>query len=240
MAAIHLPPRAGTPQRISAQTHKKNQALGGLPKPGLTVIAGRPGMGATTLALSIAANATIDLGISTALFSIESSEAQLAQRFVAMRARIPIAELRRGSVAEQRWPKILRASQQLAAAPLWVDDSPQLELPSVFSRIERLKDEHSMRLIIIDSIHGLTTNGRPSLDPTSIAATLFGLRAAARQLDVSIIVTMEVSGHCENRVDKRPQLRDSPATTSLPPSATSSSSYTGTSITTRQARESAR
>lgn len=187
-----------------------DHVLGGLPEPGLTVIAGRPGIGATTLALSIAANATIDLGISTALFSIESSEAQLAQRFVAMRAQIPIAELRRGSVAEQRWPKILRASQQLAVAPLWVDDSPQLDLTSVLSRIRRLKDEHSMRLIIIDSIHGLTTNGRPSLDPTSIAATLFGLRAAARQLDVSIIVTMEVSGHCEDRVDKRPQLRDLP------------------------------
>lgn len=187
-----------------------DHALGGLPEPGLTVIAGRPGMGATTLALSIAANAAIDLAVSTALFSIESSEAQLAQRFVAMRARIPIAELRRGSVAEQRWPRILRASQQLAAAPLWVDDSPQLELTSVLSRVERLKDEHSMRLVIIDSIHGLTTDGRPSLDPTSIAATLFGLRAAARQLNVSIIVTMEVSAHCENRVDKRPQLRDLP------------------------------
>lgn len=184
--------------------------LGGLPEPGLTVIAGRPGMGATTLALSIAANASIELGVSTALFSIESSEAQLAQRFVGMRARIPSAELRRGRVAEQCWPKLLRASQQLASAPLWIDDSPQLEVKSVISRIERLKNESATRLVIIDSIHGLTTDGRPSLEPTAIASALFGLRAAARQLDVSIIVTMEVSGHCENRMDKRPQLQDLP------------------------------
>jgi replicative DNA helicase len=184
--------------------------LGGLPEPGLTVIAARPGMGATTLALSIAANAIIELGISTALFSIESSEAQLAQRFVGMRTRIPGAELRRGRVAEQRWPKILRASQQLASAPLWIDDSPQLEVKSVISRIERLKKESATRIVIIDSIHGLTIDGRPSLEPTAIASALFGLRAAARQLDVSIIVTMEVSGHCENRIDKRPQLQDLP------------------------------
>lgn len=184
--------------------------LGGLPEPGLTVIAGRPGMGATTLALSIAANASIELGVSTALFSIESSEAQLAQRFVGMRARIPSAELRRGRVAEQRWPKLLRASQQLASAPLWIDDSSQLEVKSVLSRIERLKNESATRLVIIDSIHGLTADGRPALEPASIAAALFGLRAAARQLDVSIIVTMEVSGHCENRMDKRPQLQDLP------------------------------
>jgi DNA-binding SARP family transcriptional activator len=184
--------------------------LGGLPEPGLTVIAGRPGMGATTLALSIAANASIELGISTALFSIESSEAQLAQRFVGMRARIPGAELRRGRVAERRWPKILRASQQLASAPLWIDDSPQLEAKSVVSRIERLKNESATRIVIIDSIHGLTTDGRPALEPAAIGAALFGLRAAARRLDVSIIVTMEVSGHCENRMDKRPQLQDLP------------------------------
>jgi DNA-binding SARP family transcriptional activator len=184
--------------------------LGGMPEPGLTVIAGRPGMGATTLALSIAANASIEMGISTALFSIESSEAQLAQRFVGMRARIPSAELRGGRVAERRWPKVLRASQQLASAPLWIDDSPQLEVKSVISRIERLKNESATRLVIIDSIHGLTTDGRPSLEPSAIAAALFGLRAAARQLDVSIIVTMEVSGHCENRMDKRPQLQDLP------------------------------
>jgi DNA-binding SARP family transcriptional activator len=187
-----------------------DELLGGLPEPGLTVIAGRPGMGATTLALSIAMNTSIQLGTSTALFSIESSEAQLAQRLVGMCARIPSAELRRGRVAEQRWPKLLQASQRLAAAPLWIDDSPQLEVDSVLSKIGRLKRDNSTRLVIIDSIHGLTADGRPSLDPASIAASLFALRAAARQLDVSIIVTMEVPGHCENRPDKRPQLQDLP------------------------------
>jgi DnaB-like helicase C terminal domain/Bacterial transcriptional activator domain len=186
-----------------------DQLLGGLPEPGLTVIAGRPGMGATTLALSIATNAAIGLGTPTALFSIESSEAQLAQRLVGMRARIPGAELRRG-VAEQNWPKLLRASQQLASAPLWIDDSPQLDVKSVVSRIERLRGQSATRLVIIDSIHGLTVDGRPALEPVSIAAALYGLRAAARQLDVSIIVTMEVSGQCENRMDKRPLLQDLP------------------------------
>jgi DNA-binding SARP family transcriptional activator len=187
-----------------------DQLLGGLPEPGLTLIAARPGMGASTLALSIAANASIDFGVSTVLFSIESSEAQLAQRLVGMRTRIPGADLRRGRVAEQRWPKILRAAQQLASAPLRIDDSPQLEVKTLLSRIERLKGDSAIRLVIVDSIHGMTTDGRPSIEPAAIASTLFGLRAAARQLDVSIIVTMEVSAHCEDRPDKQPQLKDLP------------------------------
>jgi replicative DNA helicase len=166
-------------------------------------------MGVTTLALSIATNAAIGLGTPTALFSIKSSEAQLAQRLIGMRARIPSAELRRG-VDEQSWPKLLRASQQLASAPLWIDDSPQLDVNSVVSRIERLRSESVMKLIIIDSIHGLTVDTQPTLEPTSIAAALHSLRAAARQLDVSIMVTMEVSSQCENRMDKRPLLRDLP------------------------------
>jgi replicative DNA helicase len=105
---------------------------------------------------------------------------------------------------------VKQASQRLASAPLWIDDSPQLDVESVISRIERLRGESTTRLVIIDSIHGLTVDDRPALEPASIAAALRSLRAAARQLNVSIIVTMEVADQCENRVDKRPLLRDLP------------------------------
>jgi DNA-binding SARP family transcriptional activator len=184
--------------------------LGGLPEPGLTIIAGRPGMGVTTLALTIAGNASIDLGIPTALFSIESSEAQLAQRFVGIRAGISGVELRRGRVSESRWPKILKASQALAAAPLYVDDSAQLDVRSILAKLQRIDDQGAMRLVIIDSIHGLAADGGLALDSRSIAGLLFELRQAARHLDLAMIVTMEVLGDCEMRPDKRPQLRELP------------------------------
>ena len=166
-------------------------------------------MGASTLALCIAANASLDFGVATALCSIESSEAQLAQRLVGMRAAITSAELRRG-VPGHRWPKLLNIAQLLAAAPLWIDDSPQLEMSSLFTRLEQLKAENELRLVVIDSIHGFTTTAGPAPDSPSIAGLLFTLRKVARQLELSVIVTMEVVGDCEKRWDKRPQLRDLP------------------------------
>ena len=187
-----------------------DRLLGRLPEPGLTILAGRPGMGVTTLALAIAANVSIDLAIPIAVFSIESSEAELAQRFVAMRTRIPGAELRRGKVAEQRWPKILKASQVLASATLYVDDTPQLEVREILAKVDRLKDQSAIRLVIIDSIHGLAADGGLARDSPSIASLLFELRQAARELDLSIVVTMEVFGDVEKRPDKKPQLQDLP------------------------------
>lgn len=187
-----------------------DQVLGGLPEPGLTILAGRPGMGVTTLALMIAAHVSIDLGIPTATFSTESSEADLTQRFVAMSARISGAELRRGKVAEQRWPKILKASQLLASAPIFIDDTPKLEVQEILAKVQRLKDQSATRLIIIDSIHGLAFDGSLARDSPSIAGMWSELRQAARELDVSIIVTMEVLGDVEKRLDKKPQLRDLP------------------------------
>jgi DNA-binding SARP family transcriptional activator len=187
-----------------------DRLLGTLPEPGLTIIAGRPGMGVTTLTLTIGMKASVDFGIPTAFFSAESSETQVAQRFVAMRGRISSAELRRGDIAEQRWPKILKASQMLAAAPLYVDDSVQLDVESIFAKLQQLREQSATRLVIIDSIHDLTVDGGPALDSHSIAGLLMKLRQIARQLDLSMIVTMEVFGDCEKRLDKRPQLQDLP------------------------------
>ena len=100
-----------------------DEITGGFQPGNLIIIAARPAMGKSALVCNIAENAAVEHGKPVALFCLEMAEAELAQRFVASQARIKGEELRKGRVAEQRWPKILKASQRLAAAPLWVDDS---------------------------------------------------------------------------------------------------------------------
>ena len=100
-----------------------DEITGGFQPGNLIIIAARPAMGKSALVCNIAENAAVEHNKPVALFSLEMAEAELAQRFVASQARIKGEELRKGRVAEQRWPKILKASQVLAAAPLWVDDS---------------------------------------------------------------------------------------------------------------------
>ncbi len=205
-----MPPPPPPPGPLCTGLTELDRLLGGLPEPGLTILAGRPGIGVTTLALTIAQQASLDLGTPTTMFSTESSEAELAQRFLALSARISGAELRRGRVAEQKWPKLLKASQRLAAAPLLIDDTPKLDLRELLAKVQRRKDHSGTRLVIIDSIHGLATDGRPARDSPSIAGMLLELRQAARELYVSIIVTMEIMGDVEKRPDKKPQLQDLP------------------------------
>ena len=98
-------------------------------------------MGKSSLVANIAENAAIEHGKAVALFSLEMSEAELAQRFVASQARIKGEELRKGRVAENRWPKILAASQRLAAAPLWIDDSSDIGMLEIRAKARRLHSQ---------------------------------------------------------------------------------------------------
>src|SRR5262249_55812074 len=126
---------------------------GGFQPGNLIVIAARPSMGKSALVANIAENASLD-GYPVALFSLEMSESELAQRFVASQARVRGEDLRRGKVAESRWPKILEASGKLSDAPLFVDDSSDTGVLEVRAKSRRLHHQLEQRgrlgLIIID------------------------------------------------------------------------------------------
>lgn len=187
-----------------------DRLLGGLPEPGLTVLAGRPAMGTTALALTIAMNASVELGVATALISTEMSETQLAQQLVGMRARVSQGDLRHGRVQESRWPKILNASQAISEAPVSIDVATQLDVGEVVERVRVAARERHARLVVLDSIHGISNEGDRALDGPSVARAVIALRDAAREHDLAILVTIEVLGDCEKRADKRPKLGDLP------------------------------
>jgi len=139
-----------------------DEITGGFQPGNLVIIAARPAMGKSALVCNIAENAAVEHKRPVALFSLEMAEAELAQRFVASQARIKGEELRKGRVAEQRWPKILAASQRLAAAPLWVDDSSDVGLLEIRAKARRLHSqcEGGLGLIIIDYLQLMRTDSR--------------------------------------------------------------------------------
>ena len=134
---------------------------GGFQPGNLIVIAARPSMGKSALVANIAENAVLH-GHAVALFSLEMSESELAQRFVASQAKIKGEELRRGKVAEARWPKILEACQRLAAAPLYVDDSSDTGVLEVRAKSRRLHQQvdGGLGLIIVDYLQLMRHEGR--------------------------------------------------------------------------------
>ena len=166
-----------------------DEITGGFQPGNLIIIAARPAMGKSALVCNIAENAAVEHKRPVALFSLEMAEAELAQRFVASQARIKGEELRKGRVAEQRWPKILSASQRLAAAPLWVDDSSDVGMLEIRAKARRLHSqcEGGLGLIIIDYLQLMRTDSRYDSRVTAVGELSRGLKILARELGVPVI-----------------------------------------------------
>jgi replicative DNA helicase len=187
-----------------------DEMTGGFQPGNLIIIAARPAMGKSALVCNIAENAAVEHGRPVALFSLEMAEAELAQRFVASQARIKGEELRKGRVAEQRWPKILKASERLAQSPLWVDDSSDVGMLELRAKARRLHTQApgGLGLIIIDYLQLMRTDSRYDSRVTAVGELSRGLKILARELGVPVIALSQLSRAVEQRPDKRPQLSD--------------------------------
>ncbi len=185
-----------------------DEITGGFQPGNLIIIAARPAMGKSALVCNMAENAALQHGKGVALFSLEMAEAELAQRFVASQARIKGDELRKGRVAEKRWPKILEASQRLAAAPLWVDDSSDVGMLEIRAKARRLHSQQKLGLIIIDYLQLLRTDSRYDNRVTAVGELSRGLKILARELEVPVIALSQLSRAVESRSPKKPQLSD--------------------------------
>lgn len=191
--------------------YKKFDAMTqGLQKGDLIIVAGRPSMGKTTLALNIAENAAFNLTKPTpiAIFSMEMSTEQLALRFVSSLGQVSQGKLRNGQFSEDDWPRITSAIQQMAQAPVFIDDTPALSPAQVRARARRLKRQHGIGLIVIDYLQLMSVGGSTENRATEISEISRSLKALARELDVPVIVLSQLNRSVEQRPDKRPQMSD--------------------------------
>lgn len=185
-----------------------DEMTGGFQPGNLVILAARPSMGKSALVCNIAENASIDGNAPVAIFSLEMSETELAQRFVASQARIKGDELRRGRVAEHKWPKIMEASQRLAGAPMFIDDSSDIGLLEIRAKCRRLHQQHGLGLIIIDYIQLMRADGRSDNRVEQIGQMSRGLKILARELECPVIALSQLNRGVEQRTDKRPVLSD--------------------------------
>jgi len=187
-----------------------HEITGGFQPGNLIILAARPSMGNSALVTNIAENAALEHGKPVALFSLEMSEAELAQRFVASQARIRGEELRKGRVAENRWPKILEACQRLSDAPLYVDDSSDIGILELRAKARRLHQQNpgGLGMIIVDYLQLMRPDGRIESRVEQVGQMSRGLKILARELEVPVIALSQLSRAVESRTDKRPILSD--------------------------------
>lgn len=200
-----------------------NERIGGLHDSDLIILAGRPGMGKTSLATNIAFNAAnrlltdlqagIDekasVGSAVAFFSLEMSADQLATRILAENSGISSESLRTGRISREDFQQLSFASQRLAELPLYIDDTPALTIAAMRARARRLKRKHNIGLIIVDYLQLLQGTGRASDNRVNeISEISRGLKTLAKELHVPVIALSQLSRAVESREDKKPMLSD--------------------------------
>ncbi len=174
----------------------------------LVVIAGRPSMDKTTLAINIAENAAIGAKVPTAIFSMEMPSEQLAFRMISSLGRVDQTHLRTGRFPDEDWSRINTAVQLMSDAPIFIDDTPALSPTEVRARARRLKREHKLGLIVLDYLQLMQVHGTTENRATEISEISRSLKALAKELSVPIIALSQLNRSVEQRTDKRPVMSD--------------------------------
>jgi len=190
--------------------HDLDRLTGGFRPSQLIVVAARPSMGKTALALSMAEHVALNESGTVALFSLEMSGEELVQRMLGSVAMVDATRLRNGRLAPEDWPRITRAADQLAKARLFIDDSEGITIGEMRTKARRLKSREGLALMVVDYIQLMESAGgnRDQNRVQELSAISRGLKMLARDLEVPLICLSQLNRAPDARPDKRPMLSD--------------------------------
>ncbi len=189
--------------------HDLDDKTRGLCAANLIIIAGRPGMGKTSLALNMAQYASLEKGLTVGIFSLEMSQQELALRILSSRADVSGTALRSGHLSQKQWNRVIKTAKEVGAAPLYIDDSANPTLLEVASKARRLRAEGALDLVILDYLQLMQAGGKHENRTLEIAAITRGLKQLAKELNIPVVALSQLSRQPERRgSDRRPQLAD--------------------------------
>jgi replicative DNA helicase len=178
----------------------------------MIVIAARPAMGKTAFAMNIAEHISMDIGKAVAVFSLEMSSQQLVQRILCSRAKVDLQRVRNGFLSERDFPNLTAAASQVAAAKMFIDDTPGLTITALRAKARRMKSQHDIQLIVIDYLQLLRSMSRRAQDnrQLEISEISAGIKALAKELALPIIVLAQLNRQPDARAKEggRPRLSD--------------------------------
>ena len=209
-AIEHLYERRGGITGISTGFAELDRMTNGLHESEMIVIAARPSMGKTALAMNIAEHVAINEKLPVAVFSLEMSSQQLVQRLLCSRARVNLQKVRDGFLAERDFPSLTAAASKLAEAQIFIDDSASLSILELRAKARRLKAQKDIKLIVVDYLQLLRSTTRRAQDnrQLEISEISSGLKGLAKELKVPVLVLAQLNRQPEARTGGKPRLSD--------------------------------
>lgn len=174
----------------------------------MIVVAARPAVGKSTLGIDIARAAAIKHKMATAVFSLEMSRTEITMRVLSAEATIQLQDLRRGLKNQDQWNKLARIMGKISDSPLFIDDSPNMSLMEIRAKCRRLKQQHNLRLVVIDYLQLMTSGKKVESRQQEVSEFSRALKLLAKELEVPVIAISQLNRGPEQRTDKRPQMSD--------------------------------
>jgi replicative DNA helicase len=174
----------------------------------MIIIAARPAVGKSTLGLDICRAASIKNGQTSAIFSLEMSRSEITMRLLSAEARVPLHHMRTGKLTEEDWARLARRMGEVAEAPLFIDDSPNLTMMEIRAKARRLKQRHNLKLIVVDYLQLMSPHKRAESRQQEVSEMSRALKLLAKELEVPVIAISQLNRGAEQRTDKKPQIAD--------------------------------
>ena len=174
----------------------------------MVIVAARPGVGKSTLALDWARSAAVKHRMATVIFSLEMSRTEITMRLLSAEAEIKLASMRNGRMGDVEWQKIVRRMSEISDAPLFIDDSPNMTMMEIRAKARRLKQRHGLKLVIVDYLQLMTSPKRTESRQQEVSEISRQMKLLAKELEVPVVAISQLNRGPEQRTDKRPMLAD--------------------------------
>ncbi|MEU4558559.1 replicative DNA helicase [Actinoplanes sp. NPDC023936] len=185
-----------------------DRLLNGLQAGQVIIVAGRPGLGKSTVGLDIARHAAIQAGMPSAFFTLEMSKVEMVTRLLSAESRVPLHVLRSGQLSDDDWARMAKRMAEISDAPIFVDDTPSMGLSEIRSKARSLKKKHGLRLLVVDYLQLMSSPKRSESRQQEVSELSRGLKLLGKEIECPIIVVSQLNRGPEQRQDKRPQLSD--------------------------------
>ncbi len=174
----------------------------------MIIVAARPAMGKSTLALDFCRAASIHNNLASVFFSLEMTRAEIAMRLLSAEAKIPLNHIRNGNMTDEDWDKMARKMGDVSAAPMFIDDSPNMTMMEIRSKARRLKQKHDLKLIVIDYMQLMSSGKKVESRQLEVSEFSRQIKLLAKEIDCPVIALSQLNRGPEQRADKKPMAAD--------------------------------
>ena len=174
----------------------------------MIIVAARPAMGKSTLALDLCRAASIHNNLASVFFSLEMTRSEITMRLLSAEAKVPLNHIRNGNMNDDDWAKLARKMGEVSSAPMFIDDSPNMTMMEIRSKARRLKQRHDLKLMVIDYLQLMTSGKKVESRQLEVSEFSRQIKLLAKELEIPIIALSQLNRGPEQRGDKRPMMAD--------------------------------